>query len=214
MHQASKDTSRRVTAATEATERIVTTVQAIINGSRTLTSGTPPKPAAPKGLHNPSTQPIGGVPGVSGNRTVLPTDYGPVSKQPGRPPNARHNLSRIGKGAPSKANNTVAIPPTSMDDDIADINAGKARYDPETQSYITSGRRYKIKDNGTMYPLDGPGLVNLSREEFNALKTMVKHRGDLEQAWDAIRRDPRMSRGTFDSVRDRVFRHHKDFKDQ
>jgi hypothetical protein len=185
------------------------------NGQGTAESAKQRLSSATPLLLNPATSVAKAVPP---SRTALDLraastkSYGPVASQPGKPPNNRHDLNRIGKGAPSKAENTVAIPPTNMANDVAAINAGNATFDPNEQTYTVMGRRYKIKSNGTMYPLDGPGLVNLSRAEFNALKVMVRHKGDLDTAWEAIRRDPRMSRSTFDSVKNRVYRHHNDYK--
>lgn len=151
--------------------------------------------------------------GASGSDTrpgVDPNVAGPAGKIQLRPPNNRHNLNQIGPKNPAKENNTIVLPEArdGVRQDIADIQAGNARWDPATNSYVTdSGRRYKVESNGTVFPVDGPGFVNLNRSEYKALQALIKHDGDVDAAKASVSRDPSIPPASFDKAGE-VYQHY------
>ncbi|TQM83039.1 hypothetical protein FHX81_5452 [Saccharothrix saharensis] len=142
---------------------------------------------------------------------VDPTVPGPAGKIALRPPSDRHQLNRVSPKSPAKAENTIILPETrdAVRQDIADIQAGNARWDPDTNSYVTdSGRRYKVESNGTVFPVDGPGFVALNRSEYKALQALIRHNGDVEAAMASVARDPSIPPGSFGKARD-VYSHYR-----
>ncbi|MER6129726.1 hypothetical protein ABT173_45660, partial [Streptomyces sp. NPDC001795] len=97
-------------------------------------------------------------------------------------PNARHDLSGVRNGVPDDKN-TVILPETKekVRQDIADIAAGRAGFDPESQRYTVNGRRYAVEPSGRIFPVDGPGFVEMNRVEYTALKHIMKANGDLSK---------------------------------
>ncbi|QMU79752.1 hypothetical protein GXW83_32695 [Streptacidiphilus sp. PB12-B1b] len=96
-----------------------------------------------------------------------------------RPVNKRHTVSGV-KAGPPKAENSLILRghEQAVNDDIAQIAAGNAQWDPETQRYTINGRSYGIEPSGTVFPASGDGIVNLSRNEYSALKELIKAGGD------------------------------------
>jgi len=96
-----------------------------------------------------------------------------------RPPNKRHTVSGV-KAGPPKAENSLILREheQAVKDDIAQIAAGNAHWDPETSRYTINGRSYGIEPSGTVFPDSGVGIVNLSRNEYSALKELIKAGGD------------------------------------
>jgi hypothetical protein len=142
---------------------------------------------------------------------VNPNVPGPAGKIQLRPPSDRHQLNRITAKSPAKADNTIILPETrdAVRQDIADIQAGNARWDPSTNSYVTdSGRSYKVESNGTVFPVDGPGLVQLNRPEFKALQALIAHNGDVDAARASVSRDPSIPPGAFDKA-GQVYQHYR-----
>lgn len=116
---------------------------------------------------------------------------GPAANTDPRPPNDRHNLNRVGKNSPAKNENTIILPGTDVAGDIADIKAGHATWNPETQRYEVNGRTYGMElPKGTLFPDSGEGFVNLDRAQYQILKEMVRTNGDLDQAQQNISRNP------------------------
>jgi hypothetical protein len=94
-------------------------------------------------------------------------------------PNARHDLSGVRHGRPDEKN-TVILPEVKEEvrQDIAEIAAGRADFDPETQRYTVNGRRYAVEPSGRIFPVDGPGFVEMNRVEYRALKEIMRANGD------------------------------------
>lgn len=135
--------------------------------------------------------------------TVDPNVRGPAGKVELRPPHDRHQLNRIKPGSHPKADNTVILPEArdGFRQDLADIQAGKAQWDPGSNSYVTStGRRYKVESNGTVFPVDGPGFVKLNRAEYKALQALIQHNGDVDAAKASVARDPGIPPEAFDKA--------------
>jgi hypothetical protein len=95
------------------------------------------------------------------------------------PPNARHTVTGARSGM-VRANNSVVLRGTedAMRDDVAQIAAGNARWDPATNRYEINGRTYGVEPSGTVYPDSGPGIVKLDRNEYAALTEIAKAGGD------------------------------------
>jgi hypothetical protein len=66
--------------------------------------------------------------------------------------------------------------------DVQAIAAGHAVWNPETQRYEINGRSYGVEPNGTVFPDSGTGMVKLDRNEYAALKEIVRAGGDLSAA--------------------------------
>jgi hypothetical protein len=136
---------------------------------------------------------------------------GPAAKVPLKPPNSRHNLDSIRPKNPAKDKNTVVLPGTDVPADLADISAGRGTWIPESNRYEVNGRTYAVESTGTVFPVSGPGFVNLSRSEYKVLKQLVGSDGDINTARDALRRDPSVSDADWRSALE-VFKHHKSYK--
>ncbi|MER5546430.1 hypothetical protein ACWDBP_47335 [Streptomyces sp. NPDC001233] len=97
-------------------------------------------------------------------------------------PNSRHDLSGVKGGVPDDKN-TVILPETKekVRQDIAEIAAGRAQFEPEGQRYTVNGRRYAVEPHGRIFPVDGPGFVEMNRVEYTALKHIMKANGDLSK---------------------------------
>ncbi|QFZ21029.1 hypothetical protein [Saccharothrix syringae] len=155
------------------------------------------EPTDPTGVPTP-TDPNPAVPGPAG-RIAL------------RPPSDRHQLNRVSPKSPPKAENTIILPEVrdAVRQDIADIQAGRVRWDPGTNSYVTDGgRRYKVEPSGTVFPVDGPGFVRLDRSEYKALQALIRHNGDLAAARASVARDPSIPPGAFERA-DAVYAHYR-----
>ncbi|MEU9006264.1 hypothetical protein AB0D15_31100, partial [Streptomyces sp. NPDC048551] len=72
-------------------------------------------------------------------------------------PNSRHNLSGI-RGGQVDTKNTIILPETKelVKQDISEIAAGRAEYDPLTQKYTVNGRTYGVEHTGRTFPVSGP----------------------------------------------------------
>jgi hypothetical protein len=152
-----------------------------------------------------------GRPAESSAPQVNPNVAGPAGKIQLRPPSSRHQLNQIGRKSPAKPKNTIILPEArdGVRQDIADIQAGNARWDPSTNSYVTdSGRRYKVEPNGTVFPVDGPGFVELSRPEFKALQALIAHNGDVEAAKASVAENPGIPPESFDKA-GQVYEHYR-----
>jgi hypothetical protein len=73
--------------------------------------------------------------------------------------------------------------------DIAGIAAGHAAWDPVTQRYSINGRSYGIEPSGTVFPAEGDGIVNLSRNQYAALQHLIRAGGDPDSV-PAFSRSP------------------------
>lgn len=136
---------------------------------------------------------------------------GPAAKIPLKPPNNRHNLNNIRPKSPAKEKNTVVLPSTDVAGDLEGISTGRGRWVEENSRYEINGRTYAVESTGTVFPDSGPGLVNLSRSEYKALKQLIGADGDIDAARDALRRDPSINDADWPAALE-VFKHHKSYK--
>ncbi|MFJ8504630.1 hypothetical protein [Streptomyces avermitilis] len=109
-------------------------------------------------------------------------------------PNSRHDLSGVRGGTPD-TENTVILPETKekVRHDIAEIAAGRAQFDPQTQRYTINGRRYAVEPHGRIFPVDGPGLVQMDRIEYTALKHIMRANGDLSKLQTMFSKAPQFA---------------------
>nr|WP_202447637.1 hypothetical protein [Streptomyces sp. SID5468] len=99
-----------------------------------------------------------------------------------RSPNSRHTIMGA-KSGPAKEKNTIILPGlgSAVDEDIAEIAAGRAKWNEDAQRYEINGRTYAVEPSGTIMPGSGSGFVLLDRVEYSALKEIVKAGGDLDK---------------------------------
>jgi hypothetical protein len=139
----------------------------------------------------------GGTPGTGGGRggrgTYRAGDDvpGPARGRDLRTPHPRHTINGSRNGV-VKDPSTVYLRGYEdvMHDDVAQIAAGNARWDPTTQRYEINGRYYGVEPSGTVFPDSGVGMVKLSGTEYAALKEIVRAGGDISQA-PQLTRNPR-----------------------
>ncbi|WP_305787352.1 hypothetical protein [Symbioplanes lichenis] len=136
---------------------------------------------------------------------------GPAAKIPLKPPHPRHNLNSIRPKHPPKDKNTIVLPGTDVSGDLADISTGRATWQPESNTYEVNGRSYKVESSGTVFPVSGPGLVNLNRYEYRALQQLIGADGNVSAAREALRRDPNVGDSEVTMALE-VFRHHKSYR--
>ncbi|MFE1787120.1 hypothetical protein ACFW7J_01740 [Streptomyces sp. NPDC059525] len=107
-------------------------------------------------------------------------------------PNSRHNLSGI-RGGQVDTKNTIILPETKdlVRQDIAEIAAGRADFDPVKQIYTVNGRSYGVEQTGRTFPVSGPGLINLDRVEFEAMKAIMRADGDLSKVDKMFKNAPK-----------------------
>ncbi|MEU3335660.1 hypothetical protein [Streptomyces sp. NPDC006668] len=116
---------------------------------------------------------------------------GPAAGKTLRFPNKRHTVGGAGSGQ-VKEHNTVILRGNEnlVRSDIEGIAKGRAKLLPDGNTYEINGRRYRVEDTGTVFPVSGPGLVDMDRIEYAALKEIVRNKGDLGNS-QALRRDPK-----------------------
>ena len=79
-------------------------------------------------------------------------------------------------------------PDVNVTEDIAAMNRGDAvpGVGPNgAKNYTVNGRVYEIEANGTVYPVDGPGLFPLNRPAFKALGVLNKF-GNSDRAAEIL----------------------------
>jgi hypothetical protein len=105
---------------------------------------------------------------------------GPAKGKELTAPNKRHTISGAKHGE-VKVDNTVALRGHEdlLKEDTLLIAGGCASYDKVTQLYKVNGRTYQVKSTGTVFPVSGPGLVQLSRPEYLALRLIARADGDV-----------------------------------
>ncbi|MEU6255543.1 hypothetical protein [Streptomyces sp. NPDC047043] len=118
------------------------------------------------------------VPGPAGGKTL-------------RFPNKRHTVGGAGSGQ-VKERNTVILRGNEdlVREDIEAIAKGRAKLLPDGNTYEINGRQYGVEDTGTVFPKSGPGLVDMDRIEYAALKEIVRNKGDLSKS-QQLQRDPK-----------------------
>ncbi|WP_274916960.1 WXG100 family type VII secretion target [Streptomyces sp. WZ-12] len=144
---------------------------------------------ASEGPVGPTGQPLmrnaDGGGGGGGGRASWPAGEhvpGPARGKTIKAPADRHFWGGVKRG-PAKDSNTVVLPGynQAVKDDIGEIASGKAAWNQKTQAYDINGRSYKVESSGTVFPVSGSGLVNLSRAEYGALGAIMRADGDLTQ---------------------------------
>ncbi|MBC3844449.1 hypothetical protein GXW82_42905 [Streptacidiphilus sp. 4-A2] len=119
---------------------------------------------------------------------------GPAGGKTLRPPNARHTVAGA-KSGEVKAENSVILRGQGgeINDDIAQIADGRATFDGATNNYGINGRLYRVEPSGTVYPVSGPGIVQLDRNEYAALQGIAKSGGDMDRFASSFGRNPRFT---------------------
>jgi hypothetical protein len=110
---------------------------------------------------------------------------GPAAGKNLKAPNARHTVSGAAHSGRniSEANSVILRGyEQNINQDIADIAAGKATWDEDISRYEINGRTYGVEDTGTMYPDSGKGIAKLDRNEYAALQQIAKAKGDISAA--------------------------------
>ncbi len=123
--------------------------------------------------------------GGSGGRSAWEAGQGVTGAARGKTlkaPHPRHTWGGIKRG-PAKEENTVILPGynQAVKDDIAEIASGSAKWNAERQVYEINGRSYAVEPSGTVFPVSGSGLTNLSRAEYGALGAIMRANGDMAQ---------------------------------
>jgi hypothetical protein len=107
------------------------------------------------------------------------------------PPNSRHTVSGAASGEVKPKNSVILRGyEQEVNQDIADIAAGQAKYDKKTMLYEINGRTYRVEPTGRLYPVNGPGIVELDRNEYAALQQISKAKGNAESV-QAFVKNPR-----------------------
>ncbi|MFH9010364.1 hypothetical protein ACH4C6_03230 [Streptomyces sp. NPDC017943] len=106
-------------------------------------------------------------------------------------PNKRHTVSGA-SGGQVKERNTVILRGNEdlVRADIEGIANGRATLSADGNTYEINGRAYEVEGNGTVFPKSGPGLVQMDRIEYAALKEIARNKGDVG-ASQQLRRDPK-----------------------
>jgi hypothetical protein len=100
-------------------------------------------------------------------------------------PAQRHYFNRIKHGV-VKDENTIIHPAVDVAKDVSMIRAGQATV--KGDNIMVNGRVYKIKDNGTLFPVSGEGFVTVDRGTYKAIQRAQ------EQGRDFVNRDPGISK--------------------
>ena len=104
---------------------------------------------------------------------------GPARGKDLRPPNNRHTVAGARSGQ-VRGDNTVILRGNeqAIREDVQEIAAGNAEWDDAAAVYRVNGRTYRVEPQGTVFPVSGPGLVYLDRNEYAALQEIAKAGGD------------------------------------
>ncbi|WP_405869659.1 Flp family type IVb pilin [Streptomyces sp. NBC_00005] len=116
---------------------------------------------------------------------------GPAAGKTLKFPNKRHTVGGSGSGQ-VKERNTVILRGNEdlVRADIEGIAKGRADLLPDGNTYEINGRQYRVEDTGTVFPVSGPGLVDMDRIEYAALKEIARNKGDLSKS-QQLQRDPK-----------------------
>ncbi len=118
---------------------------------------------------------------------------GPAAGKDLKPPNPRHTVSGAGSGEVKKVSSIILRGyEQDVNQDIADIAAGKATYNKAISRYEINGRTYGVEDAGRTFPDSGTGIAKLDANEYAALQQIVKAKGDLSAA-PQLTRNPRFT---------------------
>lgn len=92
---------------------------------------------------------------------------GELPKHPLRRPADRHEIRRVRLNKPRKNQNSVFDPSMNIQTDVDAINRGEARRQGE--DWYVNRRRYQLKPDGVLFPVDGEGIYQPDRAEYQAL---------------------------------------------
>ena len=95
-----------------------------------------------------------------------------------RGPADRHYLRKVTQRTLARERNTVIVPGVDVTADVAAINEGLGQ--TASGGYLINGRTYGIHGQ-SLYPISGPGFIQLDRPAFQALGVYNKF-GNTEQA--------------------------------
>ncbi|WLW52851.1 hypothetical protein [Streptomyces sp. YU58] len=110
-----------------------------------------------------------------------------------KPPHPRHTISGAAHGEVKEANSVVLRGyEQDVNQDIADIAAGRGTFNDHTGRYEINGRSYGVEDTGRVFPDSGRGIVKLDRNEYAALQQVAKAKGDISAA-PQLTRNPRFT---------------------
>ncbi|SDC95587.1 hypothetical protein [Glycomyces harbinensis] len=165
---------------------------ALLAAGAGVSAGTVPQARPPlSAARSEAAQPIRG-----------PARHGIRSPTPGR-----HRLTRIGRSSQPAEKNTVILPSVDVEGDLAAIRTGRAHWNADTNRYEINGRSWGVEPNGTVFPASGPGLVELSRSQFKALKTLNTD-GQPVGIWPKnYLKDPSISSSDWDRAAE-IYRYH------
>ncbi|MEG8276773.1 Flp family type IVb pilin [Streptomyces sp. AHA2] len=106
-------------------------------------------------------------------------------------PNKRHTVGGA-SGGQVKERNTVILRGNEdlVRADIEGIANGRATLSADGNTYEINGRAYEVEGNGTVFPKSGPGLVQMDRIEYAALKEIARNKGDAGTSRQ-LQRDPK-----------------------
>ncbi|MDT0452392.1 hypothetical protein [Streptomyces hesseae] len=116
---------------------------------------------------------------------------GPAAGEELKRPNPRHTPNGAA-GREIKPKNSVILRGYlgKVDRDIEAIADGRAKLTEDGNRYEIDGRTYGVEDGGRVYPVSGPGIVILDRNEYAALQQIAKAKGDINSA-PQLTRNPR-----------------------
>ena len=118
---------------------------------------------------------------------------GPAAGRSLRYPNPRHTVSGAAHGEIKKANSVILRGyEQQVNQDLADIAAGKGTWREKLSRYEVNGRLYEVEPSGKVFPDSGKGIVKLDRNEYAALQQVSKAKGDISTA-PQLTRDPRFT---------------------
>ncbi|MER6470293.1 hypothetical protein [Streptomyces collinus] len=119
---------------------------------------------------------------------------GPAAGKDLKPPHPRHTITGAGSGEVKEVNSVVLRGyEQDINQDVADIAAGRGTFDKVTNRYEINGRTYGVEDTGRVYPDSGKGVAKLDRNEYAALQQIVKAKGDIDAA-PQLTRNPRFTK--------------------
>ncbi|WP_250000317.1 hypothetical protein [Actinoplanes sp. M2I2] len=137
-------------------------------------------PGKPDGSPGPPWPTVGSVTGSAHGKDL-------------NPPHRRHTITGARNGIVGEENSVYLRGYEGVaTDDVQGIAAGDALWNPLTQRYEINGRSYGVEANGRVFPDSGAGMVKLDRNEYAALKEIVRAGGDLSAA-PQLARNPRFT---------------------
>lgn len=115
-------------------------------------------------------------------------------------PNAKRHKSQSVRytSSAAKEKNSV-VEPGLIAEDMKAIEAGLALF--KGDRLTVNGRTYGVESNGTLFPIEGPGVHTLSRSEFKALGVLNEFGDGTERATKIFVNDPALTPETIERAR-------------